>query len=109
MTTRLLLYPERQRCRNCRRYFAFEVVLRQYCSDECAGRPPRSSNVEDLPRSCRAWHSRERAWHAKQVFYTEREAQHAASRKGAHWYHCSAATGCGEYHLSKSPTPAKEG
>jgi hypothetical protein len=57
-----LLYPQRERCRTCRRYFGFTVISGLYCSRVCAGLPPDSNPVvpfpedEDpasLPRECR--------------------------------------------------------
>lgn len=70
-----LVYPERQRCRACRRYFGFEVIQGLYCRRECAGLPslPDPSRqpeafgpvpdapVLDLPRCCRTVHRRNRA------------------------------------------------
>ncbi len=58
MSRKLLLYPERQRCRACRRYWSLSVPLRgMYCSPECAGRPsiPTSefNGVQIPPRTCR--------------------------------------------------------
>jgi hypothetical protein len=98
-----LLYPERVRCRTCRRYFGFLVILRAYCSEECAGKPERPIGVENLPRSCRVW--RDGVWEAKAVFFTPRSAAKAAKKNKIHWYLCEAEDGCGMYHLSKKTQP----
>lgn len=102
MARKLLLYPERKRCRTCRRYFAFIVVLRQDCSEECAGLPEYPRSAEELPRRCRVWDSRESCWRPKIVYWTEPDAQRAARKQRSFWYLCDRETGgCGEYHLSK--------
>lgn len=58
MPKKPLLYPERQRCRTCRRYWSFSIPIRGvYCSPECAGRPPIPmsdiNGVQVPPRTCR--------------------------------------------------------
>lgn len=98
-----LLYPERQRCRTCRRYFAFTVILRAYCSEECAGLPLRPIDVEDLPRQCRVKH--DGIWRAKAVWNSPRLAAKAAKKQKIHWYACEPPVGCGRYHLSTKPGP----
>lgn len=98
-----LLYPERVRCRTCRRYFGFVVILRAYCSEACAGKPDRPIKAEDLPRSCRVRHNM--VWVAKAVFFTPYAAAKAAKKNKIYWYLCDAETGCGMYHLSKKTKP----
>lgn len=93
---KLLLYPDRQRCRACRRYFGFEIILRQWCSEECAG---RAYNLENAPRSCKVWDRELGEWRWKRVWWHEREAKRACRKKGAaDWYRCD---GCWGYHLTK--------
>lgn len=58
MSKKPLLYPQRQRCRVCRRYWSFSPPIRGlYCSPECAGRPPLEmhefNGVMVPPRTCR--------------------------------------------------------
>lgn len=96
-----LLYPERQRCRTCRRYFAFTVILRAYCSEECAGLPERPLNVEELPRQCRV--RRGGIWEKKAVWLSPSEAEEAARKQGKYWYSCDPPIGCGRYHLASKP------
>ena len=92
----LSLYPERQRCRKCRRYFGFTVILRQWCSEECAG---IEYNLATAPRSCKVRDRSSGAWRWKQVWWTEWSVQRACKAKGAGgWYRCD---GCWGYHLSK--------
>lgn len=96
MSRKLLLYPERQRCRACRRYFGFIVILRQWCSEECAG---VEYNLENAPRSCKVWDHEGGGWRWKQVWWSERQVKKACRKKGAAaWYRCD---GCWEYHLTK--------
>ena len=44
------IYPQRQRCIACRRYFNALVLAGQWCSYECAGHPQPSRNPADWPR-----------------------------------------------------------
>lgn len=92
MARAALLYPQRQRCRACRRCWSFDPPLRGlYCSPECAGRP--EVPLEDVngvlvpPRTCRSKvvmngpNSRPRfSW--KRVFATEAEALAFGRRNG---------------------------
>lgn len=100
-----LLYPKRQRCRRCHKYFSFAPPLKGlYCSRECAGMPPvpvtEFRGVQIPPRSCRLRLNRSGTpvvkW--KAVFSTEAEAVEAVRRnkaKGA--YECPS---CGYWHLT---------
>lgn len=53
--TRVLLYPVRQRCRKCRRFFGPLVVDGLYDSWECAGRTPPEQESESWPREHFRW------------------------------------------------------
>ena len=97
-----LLYPERVRCLGCRRYFAFEVVLRQYCSRECAGLDPRPTVVAEWPRTCRVWNHKDRVWVPKRSFPVESEARDEAALHDNYFYECP---NCFDWHISKSPEP----
>jgi hypothetical protein len=94
---KLLLYPERQRCRACRRFFGFVPILRQWCSEECAG---VAYDLTTAPRSCKVRDREDPSgWAWKQVWWTESDAKRACRRKGAAaWYQCD---GCWGYHLTK--------
>jgi len=46
----LTLYPARQRCRKCRRYFGPLVVDGQWCSYHCAGKDVPSDDPNEWPR-----------------------------------------------------------
>lgn len=99
MTNDLLLAPQRQRCRNCRRFFGFEIVRHAHCSDACASADV-SVAVEDLPRSCRRYNSDLKVWVEKRRFRSEREAKRFALRHNLHWYHCDEPDGCQQYHVA---------
>lgn len=97
--SKTILYPQRQRCRTCRRYWGFGPVLRLlYCSPECAGRPPiPMSEVNGVlvpPRTCRTILRGARPggtprFRWKAVFATEEEANAFGRRNGAHHaYEC---------------------
>lgn len=45
-----LVWPERKRCRACRKYFRKIVLRRLYCSYECAGVPEPDPDIR--PRQC---------------------------------------------------------
>lgn len=95
MPRKLLLYPERQRCRSCRCYFGFVVILRQWCSEECAG---VAYNLETAPRQCKTWDRDVNGWRWKQVWWRERNVRRACRQKGTpYWYRCN---GCWGYHLT---------
>ncbi|HEU4752317.1 MAG TPA: hypothetical protein VFU47_04340 [Armatimonadota bacterium] len=96
-----LLYPDRKRCRACRRYFGFLVVDGLYDSYECAGRPRPEDTPPDLwPRE----HYVPKPGGVRQpkaVFFTERAAQRAAERHGKEAYRCSF---CRDWHIgSRNP------
>jgi hypothetical protein len=105
----MLLYPQRQRCRACRKYFCFEVIYRLYCSAECAGLP-NQPGIMDLPRSCRVF--RDGEWVPKRSYRSYREAYRRsgqARNKGRVIYLCDGPDGCGLYHIAKkraSPAPS---
>lgn len=107
MPKKPLLYPQRQRCRTCRRYWSFSTPLRGlYCSPECAGRPPipmsEINGVQVPPRTCRqrlkingpntvprvVW---------KSVFANEADALRYNGRAGLHAYECP---NCWYWHLT---------
>jgi hypothetical protein len=99
-----LLYPDRKRCRTCRNYFDFTVILRLYCSYECAGLPERPSDPADLPRQYRVL--RDGVWTHKSVFRTPEDAEMEAVMQGIYSYACEPPVGCGMWHLSKHREPA---
>ena len=102
-----LLYPERKRCRACRRYFCFEVIKGLYCSRECAGLPPLPVlPLEQLPRTCRTGRLGGKI-RAKTCYFTEAEALEtmAAQRHadpGLEAYECP---NCLYWHLGHSYQP----
>lgn len=96
-----LLYPDRKRCRRCRRYFGFLVVDGLYDSYECAGRPRPEDTPPDLwPRE----HYVPRPGgerRPKAVFLSQGAAERAATRHGKEAYRCGF---CGDWHIgSRSP------
>lgn len=52
----VLLWPERRRCRSCRRFLDFEVFERLYCSRACSGWQPvikGAGALDEVPRQCK--------------------------------------------------------
>lgn len=99
-----LLYPQRQRCRTCRRCFNFVVILRLYCSRNCAGLPEQPADTDDLPRRCRVW--ADGVWRPKRVYFTPDEAERGVRVNGnSQYYLCDPPDGCGMYHVSKRSAP----
>jgi hypothetical protein len=52
----VLLWPERKRCRSCRRFLDFEVFERLYCSRACGGWQPVERGIDvldEVPRQCK--------------------------------------------------------
>ena len=109
MARNLLLYPERQRCYRCRRYWGFDPPLRGlYCSPECAGRPPvpmtEFNGVLIPPRTCRR---RLRINGPNSVprvvlkrVYASREDALASADGLKHAYECP---NCWWWHVAKAP------
>lgn len=96
--TEKLLYPERKRCRTCRSYMDFTVILRLFCSRECAGLPEQPVDILELPRKCRV--RVDGTWRRKAVYFTPDEAETASIRQVTqNWYPCEPPDGCGMYHL----------
>jgi hypothetical protein len=92
-------YPQRSRCRACRKYLDFTVILMKYCSAKCAGISEQFSTVEDLPRKCKVRVSGR--WQRKAAYFTPAEAQAVIGRQRKTWYLCEPPDGCGMYHLAK--------
>ena len=98
-----LVYPERQRCCVCRKFFDFEVILGRYCSRSCANLPEQPADILDWPRKCRV--RRDGQWIPKAVYFSAAEA---ARLNGGHHYLCEPPDGCGMYHISHLPAPYSE-
>lgn len=47
------LYPERQRCKTCRKGFDKIILAGLYCSYKCGKYPLPAKNVDEAPRSCK--------------------------------------------------------
>jgi hypothetical protein len=101
-----LLYPERKRCRKCRRFFSFTPPIDLlYCSWECAERDaPVGPDPEVVPRECRKrdagldgnWKS----WAWKARFETRQEALNCLGNgSGMDVYPCNY---CGFWHIGHS-------
>lgn len=48
-----MIYPQRTRCKECRKKLETTVLKGMYCSYRCAGAPTISGKVSDAPRSCK--------------------------------------------------------
>lgn len=99
-----LIYPERKRCRTCRKFFGFELIDGLYCSGDCVPYPYQEVVVDELPRTCR---TRDRngggggGWRLKLVFPDEESARRAKKRYGSGcYYQCP---NCHRWHLAKKP------
>ena len=92
---RELVYPERQRCRACRRYFGFEVILGRFCCLECAG----LVRLEEIPRECR--NSPGRGGGLKRAFLDQQEADAYNTDPEQHSYQCGY---CRNWHLGHEPS-----
>lgn len=66
-----LVWPERKRCRACRKFFRFIVLRRLYCSYECAELPEPDPDVR--PRQC--FSNRPEGLRPKRPFFSMEEAQ----------------------------------
>lgn len=47
------LYPNRQRCKKCRKSFTDIVVAGEYCSYRCGGFPSPAKTIAEAPRGCK--------------------------------------------------------
>ena len=62
------LYPNRQRCKTCRKSFGTTVLDGLFCSYRCAGLPVPSRSVEDAPRHCKRLVNNIWGWKTKYTF-----------------------------------------
>lgn len=46
-------YPQRQRCKTCRKGFGNLVIAGEFCSYRCGGFPEPAKNIADAPRGCK--------------------------------------------------------
>lgn len=67
-----MIYPQRTRCKECRKKLETTVLKGVYCSYRCAGKPAISTKVADAPRSCKrevkgVWEFKKRYRHVGEV------------------------------------------
>lgn len=88
------LYPKRQRCLKCRRYFGPLVVLGLYCSFSCAGTKINPGGT-DNPRACEnnGQGKRKRRWDSME------EAAAFAARDATGELNAYQCYRCGGYHV----------
>lgn len=104
------LYPQRQRCRACRRYFGPLVVRGQWCSYHCAGMDVPSSDPADWPRQ----HFKRRSVSGPRFPKTSFNSEAEAAERMRHMneqltiYQCRY---CGTWHLghTRGHTRTEEG
>lgn len=48
-----ILYPERQRCKTCRKGFSSQVLGGMYCSYRCGKYPTPAKTLTEAPRGCK--------------------------------------------------------
>jgi hypothetical protein len=80
------VWPERKRCRKCRRYFGPLVLDGKFCSYHCAGHDVPSIDPADWPRGHRRWDHPNIQWVEKVPYLSEEEALRTGHRVRA--YRC---------------------
>ena len=94
-----LLYPQRQRCKECGKGLGLTpgapVYDGLYCTPRCAGIPVPSSDPMKVPRECRAYH--DGTWALKRRYRCEEEIpDRLREDPSTSWYRCSC---CHHLHI----------
>jgi hypothetical protein len=98
------LYPQRQRCKTCRKGFTDIVLEGLYCSYRCGKFTAPTSNIEDTPRSCKR--EVNGSWGYKTRFKSEQEVpQKYRDDPSTNIYICD---NCHTYHIGHSRPDATE-
>lgn len=94
-----LVWPQRKRCRACRRFWPEPTIKGMFCSMTCAGLPEPGVDLEQAPRGCKVrtlgppgspfW-----AW---KVRYRTQEEAMRVPQPGLTVYECDH---CGHWHRS---------
>lgn len=96
------LFPERQRCKNCRgalgKSASDPVYLGLYCTPKCAGIPALAEHAIDAPRECKT--QRDGRWVFKRRYRSEQEIPDKIKQDpSTDTYWCNH---CGHRHLGHS-------
>lgn len=102
------LYPQRQRCRACRRFFGPLVVRGQWCSYHCAGMDVPSSDPADWPRQHFTRRGISGPRIPKSSFNSEAEAEERAQRTNDQQLTIYLCRYCGTWHMGHT-TRTEEG
>ena len=98
------LYPERQRCKTCRKAFSDQVLASLFCSYKCGGFPLPAKNISDAPRSCKR--EVNGAWGYKTRFKAPMEVPEKYQKDpSTNIYLCD---NCKMYHIGHSRPDAGE-
>ena len=96
------LFPQRQRCKTCRKGLGQSaqdpVYLGLYCTPRCAGIAAPATRPEDAPRECRT--QRDGRWAWKRRYRSESEIpDKIRADPSTSWYTCSH---CSHWHVGHS-------
>lgn len=99
----MLLYPERKRCRRCRRYLTLTIIDGLYCSMECALQTPDDeADCLIVPRECRVAKRRKggpKRWYFKRRYHSLYQLiGEALPNAGESIYRCGY---CGFLHMGR--------
>lgn len=96
-----LLYPQRKRCRKCRKFLCFVVVDLVFCSYICADVEPPSDNPTDWPR--KHWRRGDGGQRVEKKYFSypgEASANDHVTKKIMNVYYCDY---CHTFHLGHPP------
>lgn len=97
-------YPQRQRCKKCRKSLSETVLAGQYCSYKCGGFASPAKTIEDAPRSCKR--EINNVWGYKTRFKSELEVpEKYRNDPSTNIYLCE---NCKFYHIGHSRPDATE-
>lgn len=92
------LYPERTKCKKCRKTLNQTVIDGMYDSYSCAGIPTPSSNVEEAPRHCKRMIDNRWGWKTK-YRSTQEVPEHLRTDPATNIYTCDY---CHFFHVGHS-------
>lgn len=102
------LFPQRQRCKTCRKGLGQSVqdpvYLGLYCTPRCAGVAAPATRPEDAPRECRT--QRDGRWAWKRRYRSESEIpDKLRADPSTSWYTCSH---CAHWHVGRTLVELKK-
>jgi hypothetical protein len=97
-------YPQRQRCKTCRKGFSDTILAGLYCSYRCGGFAAPAKTIEEAPRSCKRQVND--SWGYKTRYKSEIEVpEKYRSDPSTNIYLCD---NCKFYHIGHSRPDATE-